>query len=304
MKKNVLFIGFLWLMGVNSIFATPSWINNLSIQGRWQLAQSYREAGEAYLSRGQIALGQQFLSFARSLEATLPPIALESSPIIKPSTTESSVEVPSVFHSDNDRDSFTSSMFTLFVGNEESVLSQPQEDASELPDSRRDPQNTPILSTESPLHSHHSRNLSFPDISEYTPTEQLQMTIFFDYIKGWLTEDVDKVMASLTTSMTLPLYPKGLTIHEQRLFFTDFFASYQLNTLDVTDLYDLSTLSIVQFGDDRALLTINSAKEAPQELADWAYWSNFWHSNHHLFFQRIGNDQWRLISFDMEAIVS
>ncbi len=311
MSKPILILVFVLLAGINNIFATPIWMNSLSDEGRRELAESYRAVSEAYTNGGKLALGEQFLAVARQLESTLPPVNPQSPPPVESSESElPAMGNPSViepteepaethsFYDDNSHGTPTQSTLTLFSSNQSTVLiSQPDVEQEEFGNAKK---KNSIVKNEV-IQTPQERVLTFPDTSEYTTTEQLQLAVFFTYIEGWLQEDVDKVLTSLTSSMNLPLYPRGLNPEEQRIFFTDFFASYQLSSLDVSDLYDLSTLSIVQFGDDRALLTVTSAQQAPAELDDWAYWSNFWHSNHHLFFQRVGVNRWRLISFDMEA---
>lgn len=303
MKKNALSTLFVLFFGVSRLFAVaPAWISNLSAEGRQQLAQSYRAAGEVYIIKGQASLGEQFLSLAQAIEETLPSIVPEPTPL-EESDTEASIDIMRTFYSGKENNapataSPTLAVFTHRNPSSANVVSLVEEATTSIEPTE--------FTTTGPLDESYlpnlGRQLSFPDTSEHTSVEQLQLATFFTYLEGWLTEDIDKIMTSLTYTMNLPLYPKGLNSDEQRLFFTDFFASYQLKSLEISDLYDLSTLSIVQFGDDRALLTVRSAKEAPKELDDWAYWSNFWNSNHHLFFQRIGVDRWRLISFDMEAI--
>lgn len=121
------------------------------------------------------------------------------------------------------------------------------------------------------------------------------------YIESWVKQDVYTILSMTAPVFLLPLYTNGLTKNEQEDFFKEFFSTYpQVSQLIFEDIYIYETIEVLQFDQNKAMLTVQAQDSPPEVLQEWNYWSNFWNNTHHYFFQKMADNQWYLLAFDME----
>ncbi len=143
------------------------------------------------------------------------------------------------------------------------------------------------------------------DLSGFTPYGSVPgllrpavKLIFQRYLYGLLHADVDLILSLTSDKIDLPYYNKGITKEMQREFYSELFATYEINKVSAEELYCLNTGRIILFEGDRAMITVYARKEPPEPLKNWHYWEDFWGLQHHYFFEKIDN-RWCLIAFDI-----
>ncbi|NIZ39908.1 tetratricopeptide repeat protein [Entomospira entomophila] len=133
--------------------------------------------------------------------------------------------------------------------------------------------------------------------------EEHLTTALFAYFSGWQQRDPQQILHVTAPLFLLPLYSNGLVKQEQVAFFSEFFATYpQLSQLSIEDFYDLNTIDVVQLDTTKSILSIRTHSSAPASIQEWQYWSNFWNNTHHYFFQKMADNKWYLLAFDMDEV--
>ncbi len=122
--------------------------------------------------------------------------------------------------------------------------------------------------------------------------------MFQRYLYGLLHADINLILSVTSDKIDLPYYNKGMTKEMQKEFFSELFATYEINKVSAEELYCLNTGRIILFEGDRAMITVYARKDPPEPLKNWHYWEDFWGLQHHYFFEKI-NGRWRLIAFDI-----
>ncbi|NIZ47573.1 hypothetical protein PVA44_00015 [Entomospira nematocerorum] len=146
-----------------------------------------------------------------------------------------------------------------------------------------------------------AQNLQNPSI--IISLEELLSSALFSYFLGWTQRDPQQILDVTAPLFLLPLYSNGLVKHEQRAFFSEFFATYpQLNQLSIEDFYDLNTMDIVQLDASKSIVSLRAHPMPPASIQEWRYWSNFWNNTHHYFFQKMADNKWYLLAFDMDEV--
>lgn len=121
---------------------------------------------------------------------------------------------------------------------------------------------------------------------------------FQRYLYGLLNGDIDLILSVTADKIDLPYYSKSINKEMQREFFSELFATYEITKVSADELYCLNTGKMVFFEGERAMITLRSKKNPPEQLKNWHYWDDFWNLQHHYFFEKI-HGRWRLIAFDI-----